>query len=438
MNANFDDRGPNELDMPTAVRNSLRPFSDFGFVPTWYRQRQAANTTLGIALLKPSAEIAERYGLDFEVTLALSTYASLEARTIQAINQVMSESPLKGRVEPTLFFLASSDGHAVEWCTTYSSEQPESRIPVPFTIAELSSPTAGKTLVYDRLKHYFHALDRFRYTLPLQEDTYFFGRQDIVNKLRDAMFRSENVGIFGLRKTGKTSVILKHKRSIEIDGDRLLVLMDAQSPDVRSKRWFEVLKEVERRVCSHAGIANAPLSADEDAATRFRRLMVEAQKKRFRSIIIAFDEIEWITPGMALQEDQHWASDFFSLWQTFRSVQQTVTGLSLVIAGVNPRAIEVATFDRHQNPLFGIVASLFLSGLTPDESAEMVRKIGKVMGVHFDAEATGALYRQYGGHPLLTRQACSLENDLSRAEADTFPIKVRESTLNKGTSDRSE
>src|SRR4051794_40314634 len=52
---------------------------------------------------------------------------------------------------------------------------------------------------------------------------------------------------------------------------------------------------------------------------------------------------------------------------------------------------------------------MFLAPMSRDEMAEMVRDLGRRMGIRVrDHKAIEFLFAEYGGHPLLTRKSCSL------------------------------
>jgi hypothetical protein len=70
--------------------------------------------------------------------------------------------------------------------------------------------------------------------------------------------------------------------------------------------------------------------------------------------------------------------------------------------------VEQDLIDGVQNPLFGIVTTQYLRGLSPEELQRMVRTLGRRMGLRFDQSASEYLHQRYGGHPLLTRIAGSL------------------------------
>jgi predicted AAA+ superfamily ATPase len=73
----------------------------------------------------------------------------------------------------------------------------------------------------------------FDYQLPLDSDLFFFGRDQIVADHLDAIRRSQNRGLFGLRKTGKTSILYKLKRQMEREGLGAFLYYDCKMPSIR-------------------------------------------------------------------------------------------------------------------------------------------------------------------------------------------------------------
>lgn len=366
--------------------------------------------------------------------MVYSPYERMEPRTFQAVERFVSSRPAKGRVDAMSFFLVAKAADVVSWTTSYLLEHKEERIAIPLSLAEISASGDDPAVIRRALTRHYHALDRFKYTLPLKEDTYFFGRESEVGKLSEAAFRAENVGLFGLRKTGKTSLLLKLERRLGARGDHLVHYVDAQSTSVRLRSWNQLLRYLITGIAASLQVkceyVFEPYDAADDFAHAVKDLLSAAEAKRMTLII---DEVEWISPGTA--KDRHWDSEFADFWHVIRSYQNREQNLNVIIAGVNPSMIESASFEGYQNPLFGIVSPVYLSGLSQADTNEMVQKIGKLMGIRFMDDALSFLYDQYGGHPLLTRLACSYTSDVAKTAGKVFPIEIsaldlrRESTL---------
>src|SRR5690606_27301251 len=141
----------------------------------------------------------------------------------------------------------------------------------------------------------YHFRDLFAQKSPLQNDTYFFGRAPVIATLRDRIQRCENTGVFGLRKSGKTSVLLAAQRAASADGHRF-VLVDCQSPTLNTKGWADALLTIATDVRKEAGISASPSSlgdfSESAAAASFERAVVDAYSRGKRLTVLAFDEIE--------------------------------------------------------------------------------------------------------------------------------------------------
>ena len=87
---------------------------------------------------------------------------------------------------------------------------------MPFVLADLTANVNNTWFIRNVLRKNFYDVDLFGYTLPLREEASFFGRQQIVARYIDAIKRCENRGVFGVRKSGKTSLLFKIDRIISI------------------------------------------------------------------------------------------------------------------------------------------------------------------------------------------------------------------------------
>jgi hypothetical protein len=142
-----------------------------------------------------------------------------------------------------------------------------------------------------------------------------------------------------------------------------------------------------------------------------------------KRILIIFDEIENITYGVS--PTKHWADgeDFLMFWQTIRSIFQSTEGLfSFIIAGVNPKIIDNPSVGGHDNPVFKIASHNYLSLFSLGTVKEMVEQIGGYMGLRFDEEVSFLLHEDFGGHPFLTRIACSSINKHLKSAVRPFKV----------------
>jgi hypothetical protein len=407
----------------------IAPFL-FGFEITWAKYRFAYNTGLSLYFLKPNSAMIEMYGFRSEVALFYSAYNTLESRTIQAIEKFLGEEPAKGRVEKLNYILVSETKYVQQWLDSYTENiQEQPRIVIGFSASELRENQKDRWFVTNALSSQLYSRDLYDFKLPLVKDAYFFGRKVIIGSYLDAVKRSENRGLFGLRKTGKTSTLYRVKGLIEAEEIGNVFLYDCKDPSIRKLRWFQLIE----RICRDIGVRynNKNLNSEVRngrydevyASSTFSSVISKLKGK----VIIIFDEIEYISFKATL--DTHWKNDFIEFWQSFWACQSQFRNLVGIVAGVNPSIAEIDSVNGVQNPLFGIISHEFLKGFEFSEMREMVRELGSKMGLIFSEEALAYLYARYGGHPYLTRIACSLLNSKIKISQEKRPVTVTKERL---------
>ncbi len=407
--------------------NWLKPFLP-GFDVTWARRRRAYNTEVSQYFLKPHHNIQEAFGFEQELMLVYSPYPTLEARSIQAAEQLLQEEPARGRVERLTYLVVSDMPDAAEWIKNYVSGNQETRLIAAFSSQDLRARTADAWYVRNELGKQFYGRDLFDFRLPLEHDTYFFGRDAEVLAYRDAIRRGENRGLFGLRKMGKTSFLFKVERVARKESVAKFLYLDCQSPDVRTLRWFELVADLAGRLVPTGPIGETPAQVTK----RFNDAVMRATKAE--RVVLVFDEIEYISP--LAKQDGHWHQDFLSFWQTIRACQTRHRQLSFILAGVNPSVTEVSQYGGVPNPLFGIVSPQYLRGLPFEDLKRMVKTLGKRMGLSFGPDAIEYLHARYGGHPLLTRIACSLIHTAETRAGTQRPVVLDRARLVAGQTGR--
>lgn len=397
------------------LQKVLHPFlNDFDI--SWGAKRAAFNATLYQFIAKPSAIFSETFGLEFELLLIYSPYDSMQARTMQAINSFFQSDPAKGRVENLICIIVSDALNAKDWVNTYATEYQDLRTYVVFNKDELIS--SGKYSLVPEFRKQLSERDLFDVQLPLLDDLYFFGRQEILHRIQDNIRQCENSGVFGLRKTGKTSLLYKIKRTVESANGGKVFIYDCKNAKIRIRTWNSLLLLILKDLCSAYNLTqptvdeNSPLQVVEELENIIKKI-----PKTQRAVLI-FDEIEYISFLPPL--DPHWEKDYFDFWHFLWSMQSTYRTLCFIIAGVNPKVVEISSINSIQNPLFNIVKVSYIQGLTRQDIYDLARRIGRRMGLKFDHTAIDYLHQRYKGHPLLTRLALSFENRNATQKPITF------------------
>lgn len=382
-------------------RDLITPFS-LEFDVTWAARRTAYRTHYSVYLLRPEDDISRIFGFNLEIALFVFDYDPMEARTIQAINQALQESPLAGRADPSIYIVLGRGERTNEWVANYALRNPDPRTAVALSFSKVKTIN-NRFELRNTLSEILFRRDLFDDRLPIDNDLFFFGRGNVISKLRDQVRKGQNTGLFGLRKTGKTSILYKLRRDAHDLKYAQVVYLDCKNPVIRKKTARELIDYITRDVAEKSGIALSRLKKG-DEYERFTEVVRLSTKSK--SLCLIFDEVEYISPVAKL--DKHWHLDFLDLWQLIWSTQSVYSGLCFVIGGVNAGVCELPTYHGVQNPLFSIVNIDYLKGFDSASLSRMLTFFGSQMGLHFKPDAIGALEEHYGGHPLLTRLACSM------------------------------
>jgi hypothetical protein len=382
---------------------------------TWYLTNsgetiRAAQSEYKYFLLKPIKRTAEMFNIEREIICIFSDYPNFEPRSLDIFDTVLSKLQ-KMRTETVCEILISRARDVELKVDRLLKSDPEHPIVIPFTYDELSSGHI-ENLVLNRFRSHFYSRDLFSFLSPLKKDTYFFGRTNLLNEIMGRYRSGEHTSLFGLRKSGKTSIVYALERRLQSEGEKVLSL-DCESPSVHLSRWYELLEKIahsyKKLKNSKAVLQPSEKYDEKNAAESFENDILKIYSTSRSSNLFIFDEIERITPGTA--SSAHWkeGTDFVYFWQTLRGFYQKHPGIfCYMLVGTNPSCIESPVVAGHENPIYASIPSQYVPPFTVDQVTQMVSRLGDYMGLKFDPLLFGKLTEDFGGHPFLIRQMCSL------------------------------
>lgn len=382
----------------------------------WYLTSSGCEMRLALStyeyfLIKPTPVFSEMFNLEREIICVFSPYESFEPRTLSAFSQAQ-ESLTELRTEPICRILISKDPKIETKIDALLKTDPEQPIIIPFTYDELIS-TYDSFFFRNRFRKHFYSRNLFDFLSPLKSDLYFFGRSQLVHELVNRHKDGEHTGLFGLRKSGKTSIIYAIERTLDVSGDNYISI-DCESPSIHKLRWNELLEKIimlyHASISSKVKLTTKNRYEEKYAADSFEEDILKTYRsKKKKTTLFLFDEIERISPKTASSE--HWRSgeDFIYFWQTLRGFfQRNPDVFTYMLVGTNPSCIEESTLVGHENPIFASIPCQYVPSFEHDQVREMVRKLGRYIGLKFDEIIYAKLADDFGGHPFLIRQACSV------------------------------
>lgn len=277
------------------------------------------------------------------------------------------------------------------------------------------------------LSHYLGQRDLYDSTRPVSGRR-FFGRERLLVQLGDSLRRGRFLGIYGLRKIGKTSLVY-HLRDEQLRDDAVAYVDLQASPTLRTRNcdalYWEVecalhsrlsaanhpladlfrLGKVERFSSLPEGGKNAPVIFDEDLRA-FLDAVVANRAGGIGRVVILLDELEQILP-VAGQEGVAGYLEFFALLRGLSQTERYQGALSCVVVAANAAISERGYWHGRENPVYALFAPFFIPPLPEGECDEMICSLGKGMSVYWEPEATSAVFSETCGHPFLTRTLCS-------------------------------
>lgn len=394
-------------DFDRDEKQIIKRWADLWFI-TLAGKKLVGKSEYKYAYAKPIPSMEEGTGISKELVIVFSPYEMFDSRSFKAYDSIVA-SDIDQRYEKLCYVLISKDPEIENKVKEFRSGQ-EYQVIVPFSYDDFHQHKTDSYFIRNRLRKYFFARDLFDYSEPLKRDTFFFGRNDIVTTIITKHLHGLNMGVFGLRKTGKTSIIYDVIRKSN-DQKFIAANIDCQNPSFNQRRWYEALYYVIEQVVMAAGLDIKISESEFDeihAADKFDLLINRIHNQSKKTVLLLFDEIENITYEKSPSE--HWCSglDFVYFWQSIRSSYQRYENtFTFCLFGTNPKCVEMATIHGKDNPIFNMINPTYIAGFSVPQTREMVRKLGRIMGIQFNETIYGKLVEDYGGHPFLIRRVCS-------------------------------
>ena len=159
--------------------------------------------------------VAEMFDVPLEIQLVYVEYETVEPRLLEQLQQRIRKD---ARVDPGLVAVASLDPNVGQMARRRRGE---------FAVIDLTLGSLGADTpdVRQRMADVLTSVDHYDITSPIKDPGGFFGRRSEFDQIMSALDRGQSTGIFGLRKTGKTS-LLNYVRGRRIDASRPVVWVD--------------------------------------------------------------------------------------------------------------------------------------------------------------------------------------------------------------------
>ena len=338
---------------------------------------------------------------------------------------------------------------------------------IPFTFNEIitcKDKDALLPLMLDRFAEYLFENNMLGEENPIEEDQLLFGdRGEIADLIVQRCTEGKYSGIFGLRRSGKSSVLRAVTRRLDFANIKYIVV-ESRSALENIDSWKTALFDIAKSVRMVAlGISQREdesrqefqeklklASTESDYEKRPAQCFVEDVKlytQKEPTFIIAIDEIELITYNTATSPAWQNLDAYKGFWGALRD-----SGCSLIVCGVNSTINEKSVVEFKgatcDNPMYERIhncadfSKTYLPAFTDEQTKIMLNTLGSYSNIAFNNIYVD-INRAFGGQPYAIRQFCSYmfeqvkhlrsPNELYEITKPTFSALLDQfNTSNKG------
>jgi hypothetical protein len=282
----------------------------------------------------------------------------------------------------------------------------------------LAEHTASTDLLYRLEEPFITRADPYDEQRPIESEVLFFGRVDAIRHISQALLQGKHVGLFGLRKVGKTSLLkqiqgrLSAQPRVSIDCQAF----EANAIDLFNQILADIRNEL-RRLGEQSPPKTDPVSGANAFRQQFLRLADEWSKRSVVGrghvtagrIILLFDEVDKYFPSRDVSANQSILREYVSLFRVLRGLAQQHRSLAILAIAYRPdiNRQNLLTEALGDNPMHMAYQEYFLKYLDEQDTVSMIREVGRLQSIEWEHEAVRLTHILTGGHPLLARQIAS-------------------------------
>ena len=281
-------------------------------------------------------------------------------------------------------------------------------------------------LLAQYVKKYLPGANFFDDRNAIGDNLSFFGRLELLQRLGEELKKNQSIGLFGLRKSGKTSILLQLKYLLR---RHPIVYIDLEF--YGGSLWgAEFFNDIIRQLSNLIQIkeiiddnfsfnssdvkffqTNRPAKElTTDFSKQFIKLVQLLQEKEYNLPIFCFlDELERVIPSP--EDSREKVEEFNACFGVLRALSQKYRNLSLLITDAYPNCNRINQWTQPgvpTNPVFSFFKEELIAPFLKEDTTTMITDIGKLMLRSFDEKTLSEIHARSGGHPFLARQIASL------------------------------
>lgn len=373
---------------------------------------------------------------EFIIVFSYFSNQRWQEKTLKVEREIRKRSEIIDRRPLANFYILVSNAAELRVKVDSVKGLPKAAV-IPFSFEELLACQGKNALVeciIDRFAEYYFENDMLAENDAIDDDNLLFGdRGKIADSIVSKCEAGKNSGIFGLRRSGKTSVLNAVLRRLARDQVPYIKLEARNYESYES--WKDVLFDIacEVKACTMGVVRGL----DEDRRSFVKRLNMRNQEDDYdrrpvrcftedisaclheinkgreeeTQFVIAIDEIELIAYNSATSDTWKTKESCKGFWSAMRDC-----GCSLVLCGVNASLNEKSTLryqdEELDNPMYGRITDAstspesYLPSFTDEQTKLMINTLGGYSNLDF-SDVYVQINDAFGGQPWSIRQFCS-------------------------------
>lgn len=395
----------------------------------------------------------KQYVGGYEFLLIFSHFNSKAWRknTLKAYDNIRKRGEIRERRPVVNFYILISN--AIDFKKEIDSMKGSSSAAIiPFSFDEIlqcRQKSELEQLFLSRFKEYIYENNMFSDENPIEEEMLLFGdRGKVADEIVRRCEEKKHSGIFGLRRSGKSSVLRAVERRFDNNGIKYVRIDSATTlaPVSYNTALWKIALEIKAKA---QGIEKNTTSNETDR--EFEQRIIESGKQnwykedynddavkcfiqdvRFYTqnelFVIEIDEVERITYNSTHSEEWKKINSYISFWSALRDC-----GAALIVCGVNSTVNETNLLPNGgDNPMFerihsvGSSSQTYIPAFTSEQTRQMLDTLGGFSNIGF-SQIYKNINDTFGGQPFVIRQFCAFMfeqvKDL-RNGIDTYQISM--------------
>ncbi len=262
-------------------------------------------------------------------------------------------------------------------------------------------------VLHDLEEPYVVRTDPYAESLPILDPQWFYGRGEFLRRLPGVLAQGQHVGIFGLRKVGKTSLLNQLRQRFITTPT---VVIDCQAWPAKAESYFvEILHQLHTGLTAQ-GVKSLSAPPTEVDADQFRQRFLayfdawQAAGRR-EPFLLILDEIDKFFPHRDAKGSEEVLTEYVRCFRLLRGLAQTRQCLVLLVVAYRPDINRHDLLSAHigENPMAHSFQEEVIGFLNAEESTAMIQEIGTWKDIVWEPEAARRVFAYCGGHPLITR-----------------------------------